>query len=250
MLDLFSDSSSVMHCPMFVGGAWYPDGERERIEVQDPADEGIVATVADGTAEDAAEALQAAVAAQPAWAALPPVERGRFVSALANAVRRQAARLARIVIAEQGKPLNQAMGEIAATETFLRHAAENARRIEGDVLPSDNPREEIWIRRQPHGVVVGLTARNYPAALVARKLGPALIAGNTFVLLAHEFTPPSGLELARLADEAGLPAGVFNVVTGRGPVVGQALVESEISNLVTMTGSTRAGTEIYRTGAD
>ena len=145
------------------------------------------------------------------------------------------------MVAEQGKPLNQALGEIGATETFLRYAAENARRIEGDILPSDTPNEEVWIRRVPHGVVVGLTAWNYPSALAARKAGPALVAGNTFVLKAHEFTPLSGLALAALAEQVGFPPGVFNVVTGVGRIVGEALVESPLSDLVTMTGSTRAG---------
>ena len=102
----------------------------------------------------------------------------------------------------------------------------------------------------PRGVVVGLTAWNYPAALVARKLGPALVAGNAFVLLAHENTPLSGLFLARLADQVGLPKGLFNVVTGRGAVIGQAMVEHPITNLVTMTGSTLAGKKIFAAGAE
>ncbi|RYE40614.1 MAG: aldehyde dehydrogenase family protein [Hyphomicrobiales bacterium] len=139
---------------------------------------------------------------------------------------------------------------MGATENFLRYAAENARRIEGDIVPSDARNEEVWIRRVPHGVVVGLTAWNYLSALAARKLGPALVAGNTFVLKAHEFTPMSGLALAALAEQVGFPAGVFNVVTGIGRTVGEALVASPLSDLVTMTGSTRAGKEIYRAGAD
>lgn len=158
--------------------------------------------------------------------------------------------LARLVTLEQGKPLAQARGEIGATITFLAYAAEAARRIEGDIVTSDNPDEEIHIRRHPYGVVVGLTAWNYPSALAARKLGPALVAGNTFVLLAHEITPFSGLALAALAERVGIPKGVFNVVTGRGGIVGQALVESPVSSLVTMNGSTRAGREIFRTAAD
>lgn len=235
---------------MFIDGRWTGGYASGRTEVENPANESIVATVPEGTADDASAALEAARRAQPAWAALPAIERGKQVSALADLVRANANTLAQIVVAEQGKPLNQALGEIGATETFLRYAAENARRIEGDILPSDAPNEEVWIRRVPHGVVVGLTAWNYPSALAARKLGPALIAGNTFVLKAHEFTPISGLALAALAERAGFPAGVFNVVTGGGHVVGETLVTSILSDLVTMTGSTRAGKEIYRAGAD
>ena len=144
----------------------------------------------------------------------------------------------------------QALGEVDASVTFLRYASENARRIQGDIVASDNRSEEIHIRRHPYGVVVGLTAWNYPLALAARKLGPALVAGNTFVLLAHEITPLSGLALAALLQKAGIPPGVFNVVTGRGRAIGEALVKSPLSDLVTMTGSTRAGQEILRTGAD
>lgn len=235
---------------MFIGGRWAAGAAPGRTEVHNPANEAVIATVPEGTAEDAIAALEAARRAQPDWAALPAIERGRYVTALADAVRANADALARVVVAEQGKPLNQAQGEIGATETFLRHAAENARRIEGDIFPSDAPNEEVWIRRAPHGVVVGLTAWNYPSALAARKMGPALVAGNTFVLKAHEFTPLSGLALAALAEQVGYPAGVVNVVTGVGRVVGEALVASPLSDLVSMTGSTRAGKEIYRAGAD
>ena len=120
----------------------------------------------------------------------------------------------------RASPSGQARGEIGATETFLRYAAEWARRIEGEILPSDAPQEEVWIRRLPHGVVAGLTAWNYPSALATRKLGPALVAGNAFVLKAHEFTPLSGLALAALAERVGLPKGLVNVVTGDGRNVG------------------------------
>ncbi len=235
---------------MFIDGRWTRGAAEGQTEVENPANEAVIATVPQGGVEDAHAALDAAKRAQPAWAALPAIERGRLVSALADAVRANDGVLARIVVAEQGKPLSQAMGEIGATETFLRYAAENARRIEGDIFPSDAPNEEVWIRRVPHGVVVGLTAWNYPSALAARKAGPALVAGNTFVLKGHEFTPISGLAIAALAEQVGFPPGVFNVVTGLGRSVGEALVTSPLSDLITMTGSTRAGKEIYRAGAD
>jgi len=250
VLDGLHGSKDVVDCAMFVNGEWRAGHRHTRIEVENPANESVIATIPDGNEQDAFDALEAAARAQPAWASRPAIERGRLILKLADAVASHREQLARTVVAEQGKPLDQANGEIGAVETFLRYAAENARRIEGDILPSDNTHEEIWIRRRPYGVVVGLTAWNYPAALAARKLGPALVAGNTFVLLAHEFTPLSGLELARLAHAVGFPKGVFNVVTGRGPVIGKALVESALSDLVTMTGSTRAGSEIYRSGAD
>ena len=238
---------TALRARMFVGGLWGAAATDGHV-VENPADEATVAVTPMGDAATAAEALEAARGAQGAWAARPAVERGRAVAALADAVRDHADLLARIVVAEQGKPLNQAIGEVGATETFLRFAAEQARRIEGEILPSDSADEEIQIRRLPHGVVVGLTAWNYPLALAARKLGPALVAGNAFVLKAHEFTPLSGLALAALAEKVGLPAGLFNVVTGDGRTMGAALVQG--ADMVTMTGSTRAGREIYAAGAE
>lgn len=235
---------------MLIGGEWVAGASSGVIEVEHPGDESVFATVPDGVAEDAEAALASAKQAHPAWAAKPPIERGRLVSALADAIDADADNLARLVVMEQGKPLNQAQGEIGATSMFLRYAAENARRIEGDILPSDNANEEVWLRRVPFGAVVGLTAWNYPAALTTRKLGPALVAGNTFVLKAHEFTPLSGLEIAKLALQVGVPPGVFNVVTGKGRTVGEALVTSKNCDMVTMTGSVRAGKEIYSAGAE
>ena len=185
---------------MFIDGHWVDGESSQTIEVENPANEEIIATIPAGTAKDAQRALEAAKRALPKWADLPPIERAKLLHKLADAVVANRDYLARIVTLEQGKPLREAIGEIGATETFIRYAAESARRIEGDLLPSDNPKEEVWIRRVPYGVVVALTAWNYPSALAARKMGPALIAGNTVVLIWHVWKPLSGLELARLAD--------------------------------------------------
>lgn len=250
MFDLNAIGKGHIDGEMFIDGVWVSNDARSVIAVENPATEEILGTIADGSADDALAAMEAAHRAQPRWAARPAIERAALVTKLADAVIAHSETLARLVTLEQGKPLAQARGEIGAVVTFLKYAAGNARRIEGDIITSDNPNEEIHIRRHPYGVVVGLTSWNYPAALAARKLGPALVTGNTFVLLAHEITPFCGLALAQLAQEAGFPAGVFNVVTGRGRVVGQAMVESPLAGLVTMTGSTRAGREIYRAGAD
>ncbi|WP_298261170.1 aldehyde dehydrogenase family protein [uncultured Litoreibacter sp.] len=235
---------------MYVDGAWQSPANAPVIEVENPATEVAIGHIPEGTADDADAAVAAAKDASAQWAARPAIERAGFVHLLADAIDADAERLARLVTLEQGKPIDQARGEIGATSNFLRYAAEQARRITGDIVTSDSRSEEIHIRRHPYGVVVGLTAWNYPAALATRKLGPALVAGNTFVLLSHEITPFSGLALAELAERVGLPKGVFNVVTGRGQVVGQRLVEHPDTALITMTGSTRAGREIFRTAAD
>lgn len=236
-----------MHYPLYIDGAFVETDARS--EVRSPASEEVVATVAEAGLAEAEAAIQAARRAQGPWSRLPAIARGRLVRALAEAILARREDLARIVVLEQGKPLSQARGEIDATAMFLTHAAEEARRIEGEILPSDHPEEDVWIRRAPYGVVAALTAWNYPSALAGRKLGPALVAGNTVVLKGHEITPLSGLEIARIAHGLGFPPGVVNVITGPGRLVGQHLVESPHTDLVTMTGSVRAGREIFAAAA-
>lgn len=242
--------SDIKTYQIYINGKFTPGHSNETVEVENPADESVVALVPAGTPEDAHDALLAARNAQPAWAALTAIERGNMLQKLASAILAETEHLAHIVVQEQGKPLDQAQGEIGATAMFIEYAAQQARRIQGELLPSDHPNEDVWIRRAPYGVVVGLTAWNYPSALAGRKLGPALAAGNTIVLKGHEITPLSGLEIARIADSLGFPAGVINVITGDGRNVGETLVKSPLTNMLTMTGSVRAGKEIYAAGAE
>lgn len=231
---------------MFIGGHWTTGAASGWIEVCSPATEELVGRVPAGTAADAEAALAAARAAQPAWAGLPPIERARHLRRLAGLIERDRELIATLVTQEQGKPLAHARGEVDACVALISFAADSARFIEGEIVPSDIAGEELWLRRVPYGVAVGLTAWNFPIALAGRKLGPALVAGNTMVMKAHELTPLALLEIGRLAEEAGLPPGVFNIVTGAGQPVGEALVRSPGSDLVTLTGSVRAGSEIQR----
>ena len=247
MKEKFSGIDRYRH---FIGGQWTGSTGKDFIDVENPATEEIIAQVPMGTVDDAERALEAAKSAQPAWEALPPIERGNLLRRLAQLILENRERLARIVVAEQGKPLAEARGEIEGAALYLTYAAEEARRISGDILPSDNAEEQIWIQRCAYGVVVGLTAWNYPAALTTRKMGPALIAGNTIVIKSHEGTPLSAFEIAQLAQQADFPAGVLNVISGTGKTVGEALVRHPITQLVSVTGSVRAGREIYRAGAE
>jgi lactaldehyde dehydrogenase/glycolaldehyde dehydrogenase len=247
MKEKFSGIDRYRH---YINGQWTPSTGKDFIDVENPATEEIIAKVPNGTADDAERALEAAKAAQPAWEALPPIERGHLLRRLAQLILENRERLARIVVAEQGKPLAEARGEIEGAALYLTYAAEEARRMAGDILPSDSAEEQIWIQRCAYGVVVGLTAWNYPAALTTRKMGSALIAGNTIVIKSHEGTPLSAFEIAQLAQQADFPAGVVNVVSGTGKTVGEALVRHPITQLVSVTGSVRAGREIYRAGAE
>jgi lactaldehyde dehydrogenase/glycolaldehyde dehydrogenase len=234
----------------YIGGEWVDSTLREWIEVENPATGEIIASVPRGSADDVDRAVVAAHKAQPEWEALPPIERAQLLKDLARLMLENRERLARIVIAEQGKPLAEARGEIEAAALYLSYAAEEARRITGDIIPSDNPNEQIWIQRVAHGVVVALTAWNYPAGLVCRKIGPALLAGNTVVVKSHEGTPTTALEIAQLSAQIGFPPGVINVISGDGESVGQALVTHPIPRLITLTGSVRAGKAVFRSAAD
>ena len=247
---LKTTEGGVNRYSMYIGGEWIAAESGETIEVENPATEEIFATIQAGGEADAERVLEVANAAQPAWAERPAIERANLLWKLADLVDANADDLAAVITSEQGKPLRESYEELGGTAIFLRWAAEGARRIEGDIMPSDNAGERIEIHRVPYGVVAAFTAWNFPSALAARKLGPALMAGNTVVVKPHECTPLSALELARLADEAGFPPGVVNVVTGEGRAIGEAIVRHPITKLVTMTGSVRAGQEIMRAGAD
>jgi lactaldehyde dehydrogenase / glycolaldehyde dehydrogenase len=235
---------------MLIGGEWRDASDGSTRPVLNPTDGQPFAKVPEGTAADARMALEAARAAQPAWSALTGVERAAYLQRVVELIHSQAEDLARLVVREQGKPLVEARGEISGTAGFFDYFTSFARAPMGEILPSDNPDEEIWIRNVPYGVVVAIIPWNYPAALFARKVAPALMAGNTVVVKPHEDTPLSALALAKIVGDAGVPSGVVNVVTGAGRVVGDALVRDRITQLVTVTGSVRAGQEILKAAAD
>jgi lactaldehyde dehydrogenase/glycolaldehyde dehydrogenase len=235
---------------MRIGGEWRSAGDGRTRPVLNPATGEAFAVVPEGTREDARAALEAAQAAQPAWEALTGVERAAYLRRIVERITADSERLARLVVQEQGKPLVEARGEIAGTAGFFEYFTTFARAPLGEIVASDNRDEDIWIRNVPFGVVVGIIPWNYPAALFARKVAPALMAGNTIVVKPHEDTPLSALALAKICEEAGVPPGVVNVVTGAGTVVGEALVRDEITQLVTVTGSVRAGRQILAAAAE
>jgi lactaldehyde dehydrogenase/glycolaldehyde dehydrogenase len=233
---------------MFIEGKWLES--REHMPVSNPATEETIAQVPVASPEDVEWALQSAKAAQPAWARLTGVERGKILRKWGRLVEENKEQLAGILSREEGKPLTEARGEIDFGASWFHYYAEFDRRIEGEIVPSDHRDEQIWIVPSPVGVVVGIIPWNYPSAVAIRKIAPALIAGNCIVLKPHEDTPLSALELMKLGEQAGLPAGVVNVVTGPGETVGEALVKSSIPRLITFTGSVPTGKRIMRNAAD
>ncbi|MFN3722213.1 MAG: aldehyde dehydrogenase [Paracoccaceae bacterium] len=236
------------HTEMWIGGRWEKGAEGTR-PVINPANGAVFAHAPEASPAQANQALESARAAQPAWGRMSPLQRGQVMHRIAALIREHAEPLAQLVVTEQGKPITEARGEIGGAAEFFTYFAEFARRIQGEILPSDAPGEQIWIQRVPVGVVVAIIPWNYPAALVSRKVAPALIAGNTIVLKPHEETPLSALYMARLFEQAGVPAGVVNIITGAGATVGAALTAHPDVDLVTMTGSVPTGRAIMAAAA-
>lgn len=243
-------TTADFHFEHYVGGRFTStSAHADRQPVFNPATGACLGHMPHGNAALVDEAVAAARAAQDAWAALPAQERGGHLHRIAQAVRAHAPRLARLIAAEQGKVLPLAEMEVHFTADYLDYSAEWARRIEGEVITSDRPREHIFLFRRPLGVIAGILPWNFPLFMVARKMAPALVTGNTIVIKPSEETPYSAHALARLVDEAGLPAGVFNLVAGPGHGVGDALAGHGDVNMVSFTGSSEAGAAIMANAA-
>ena len=233
---------------MYVGGTWVTADEKR--PVINPADESTVAEAPEAGAEHAEMALEAARNAQRAWARRSGVERGAALRAVANGIRARTEDLARLVVAEQGKTITEARGEVGAAAGFFDFFAGFDRAQVGAMFAPDERGEHLYIKNVPYGVVVGIIPWNYPAASFARKVAPAIMAGNSIVLKPHEETPLTALAIAGIIDEVGIPGGVVNVVTGGGRTAGDALVRSPLTQMVTVTGSVRAGREILAAAAE
>ena len=231
---------------MWIDGDWCDATSGNLVDVENPTDESVLWKVQNGDESDAKIALESAAAAQSAWAATPAVERGRLLANLAAKIIEEREHLARLESLEQGKTLELSLGAVDVSADFINFPGQAARRIEGDILPSDSPNEHIMIHKVPYGVCVGITAWNFPFALACRKIGPALTAGNVIVIKPPSITPTATLELGRLAQQVGIPKGVLNIVTGGGSTMGRELVSNKLTRLVTMTGSTKTGQQIYR----
>ncbi|MFF6782236.1 aldehyde dehydrogenase family protein [Streptomyces sp. NPDC012510] len=231
------------HDGMYIGGTWRPSAGTDTIEVVNPADEQVIDRVPAGTAEDVDAAVRAARAALPGWAATPPAERGALIGALRDVLAARREEIAETVTAELGSPLPfsqkvHADLPIAVAGSYAELAAKHA--FEERVGNST-------VHHEPIGVVGAITPWNYPLHQIVAKVAPALAAGCTVVLKPAEDTPLTAQLFAEAVHEAGVPAGVFNLVTGLGPVAGQALAEHDGVDLVSFTGSTAVGRRIAAT---
>lgn len=235
---------------MYINGKFVESKSGEWIDVLNPSTEEVISRQPAATVEEADEAISAAAAAQKEWAKKPAIERAAYLKKLGEGIRRRRDEFVDIIMREQGKTRTWATVEVDVTADYFDYMATFARSIEGEIIPSDRRGETIMLFKEPIGVVAGILPWNFPFFLIARKAGAALITGCTIVIKPSQLTPENCTEFAKVADEAGLPAGVFNVVTGRGSEVGNAMAASPKIGIVSVTGSVGAGASIMKAAAD
>jgi succinate-semialdehyde dehydrogenase / glutarate-semialdehyde dehydrogenase len=228
----------------FIDGKWIDADSGETLPVLNPATGKVVAEAAKCGTEETRRAIEAAEAALPTWRAKPAKERAAVLRRFYELMMENQDDLARILTAEQGKPLAEARGEIAYSASFLEWFGEEAKRMYGDTIPAPSNDKRIVVIKQGIGVVGCITPWNFPSAMLGRKIGPALAAGCTVVCKPANATPLSAYAMGVLAERAGVPAGVFNIVTGRTSEIGAEITSNPIVRKVTFTGSTPVGKQL------
>jgi succinate-semialdehyde dehydrogenase / glutarate-semialdehyde dehydrogenase len=246
-----ADVLSKVPTDLFIGGTWRAASEGGRFDVTDPATGEVIAQVADGSAEDGLAAVTAAAEAGPAWAATPPRQRAEILRKAWQLMTDRADEIATLISLENGKALVDAKGEATYAAEFFRWYAEETVRMDGMVTTAPSGANRILVVHQPVGVCVLVTPWNFPAAMATRKMGPALGAGCTLVLKPASDTPLTALLMAQILDDAGVPAGVINVVPARrsGEVVA-AMVNDDRVRKLSFTGSTEVGKTLLKLAAD
>ncbi|MDP9727465.1 NAD-dependent succinate-semialdehyde dehydrogenase [Alicyclobacillus tolerans] len=236
---------------LFIGGEWKESVSKRWMNVIDPATEEVIAQVPDAVAEDIALAVNAAEKVQPEWGNTVASERSKILLEAAHLMRQRIDKLAKILTSEEGKPLAEARGEIAYAASFLEWFSEEAKRIYGDLVPSSSASKRILVIKRPVGISAAITPWNFPAAMITRKLGPALAAGCTMIVKPSELTPLTALEMASIFEEAGLPKGVLSVVVGSdASQLGEAIMSDFRVRKISFTGSTEVGKILMRQAAD
>ena len=244
------NDSTLLRQHAFIAGEWWDADSGATLQVLDPATGTLVGSVPDMGAGETQRAIEAAVRAQRKWARVTAAERAGVLTRIAALLREHREDLAVIMTAEQGKPLAEARGEVEYAASYFTWFAEEARRIDGDIIPSPWPGKQLLVLKEPVGVCAAITPWNFPLAMLARKAAPALAAGCAMVVKPSEFTPFSALALCDIAARAGLAPGLLSCVTGNAVEIGNALTRSHDVRKITFTGSTRVGKILMRESAD
>lgn len=241
MLDKLAQTLEFKREAAYVNGQWIAADSGKTVPVTNPATGELIGSVPDCGKDETARAIAAADAAFPAWRAKTAKERAKILHKLADLIEANAEALGVLLTVEQGKSLTEARGEVVFSAAYVRWFAEEAQRVYGDVIPSPWPGRRILVTKEPVGVVGAITPWNFPSSMIARKLGPALAAGCTIVIKPAMQTPYSGLAWGALAEMAGIPAGVVNVLTGSASAIGGELTSNPLVRKITFTGSTPIG---------
>ncbi|WP_042222412.1 aldehyde dehydrogenase [Oceanobacillus manasiensis] len=236
--------------PIYINGRYTESTATDTIEVLNPSTEQVISKIANGTEEDVNKTVKAAADAQYGWEHTPAVERGEIVRKLGEKLEKNKSRFVDLLQEEQGKDFDLANGELDMAIDFFKYMSEWARRIEGDIIPSDRPNENILLYKKPIGVVGGIVPWNFPVFILARKVATALVTGCTIVLKPSQKTPNTAVEFTKLIHETEeIPAGVYNLITGKGSTLGNALASHPDVDMVSMTGSVTAGTKVMEAAA-
>ncbi|MGN8113117.1 NAD-dependent succinate-semialdehyde dehydrogenase [Labrys sp. 22185] len=241
MLEKLAQTLEFKREAAYVNGQWIAADSGKTVPVTNPATGELIGSVPDCGKDETARAIAAADAAFPAWRAKTAKERAKILHKLADLIEANAETLGVLLTVEQGKSLTEARGEVVFSAAYVRWFAEEAQRVYGDVIPSPWPGRRILVTKEPVGVVGAITPWNFPSSMIARKLGPALAAGCTIVIKPAMQTPYSGLAWGALAEMAGIPAGVVNVLTGSASAIGGELTSNPLVRKITFTGSTPIG---------
>ncbi|WP_083711312.1 NAD-dependent succinate-semialdehyde dehydrogenase [Domibacillus epiphyticus] len=233
---------------MYINGQWI--NNEKKIEVVNPATQNVIATVPDGGTNEAKQAADAAYTAFKKWSKKTAGERAELLMKWFRLVDENKEEIGRIMTEEQGKPLKEAIGEVNYANSFISWYAEEGKRIYGETIPASDPKKRLLVLRQPVGVVAAITPWNFPAAMITRKVAPALAAGCTAVVKPAKATPLTALKLVELAHEAGIPEGVLNVVTGDSKSVAGTWMEDSRVRKITFTGSTEIGKVLMKQAAN
>jgi succinate-semialdehyde dehydrogenase / glutarate-semialdehyde dehydrogenase len=230
---------------LYIDGRWVGAKSGRAFEVVNPATRQLIASVPDGGPDEAKAAVDAAAGAFASWSKLPGIDRGRILAKTYQLMMDRRDDLARLVTRENGKPFEEARKEVSFAAGYFSWFAEEARRVYGGIVPSPFPHKRLWVIKQPLGVVAAITPWNFPATMVTRKIAPALAAGCPVVLKPASATPLTALALAEILHEAGLPAGVFNVIVGKrsSPLAEEFLRQPKVRKIA-FTGSTEVGKEL------
>ena len=240
--------AGVRHYEMLIEGEFVSSSKT--LQVVNPSTEQVIAEFPNGTVEDADRAVRAAERAQKPWAALPAIQRAGHLREIAGLIRAHREDLANVITEEQGKILSLAQVEVDFSADYLEYMAEFARRYEGEIIQSDRPGENILLYKAPIGVIAGILPWNFPFFLIVRKMAPALLTGNTIVIKPSSETPNNAFEFAKLVAKSSLPKGVFNLVSGSGSVIGNALASHPKVGMVSLTGSVEGGIAVMRAAAE